>query len=372
MEEDGDKPKDWTHTRQWVNDIDRSIENLSNSIRGVLKENAKGEKERVLFEHTLTRDCPDYDRGTVVFQHSSLKDNMADGEIDRLKTELQKTRDELHQAETRQATLEALKSHLQLQLRQSSAQCERIVVQMRNSESKTRQTVIQLTQQLADADSRIQELSRQRDLLKHAAKGQKKRALKAEAEIARLRDGNGRTEGEQDKRDGENTSKAITFLEEDNKRLRELAESYEERLAITEKEVAGLQQRLAQTETRFNTLGEPIKISAENSRSVSPTKMKVENGDDLPAPPPLTADNTSQMELTIRDLREKLAQSEALNRNLQSYLSFLKRSYSSIFEGDEVGETKGTPGVVVTMATHGPSVTPEISTSNGASPGLIK
>lgn len=72
-------------------------------------------------------------------------------------------------------------------------------MQMRNSESKTRQTVTQLTQQLAEADSRIQELSKQRDLLKHAAKGQKKRALKAEAEIARLRDSNGNIEGKSEK-----------------------------------------------------------------------------------------------------------------------------------------------------------------------------
>lgn len=62
---------------------------------------------------------------------------------------------------------------------------------MRNSESKTRQTVVKLTQQLADADTRIQELTKQRDLLKHAAKGQKKRAIKAEEEIARLRGCNG-------------------------------------------------------------------------------------------------------------------------------------------------------------------------------------
>ena len=58
---------------------------------------------------------------------------------------------------------------------------------MRNSASKSRQTVVQLTQELAAADARIQELERQRDLLKHAAKGQKRRAMKAEAEIARLR-----------------------------------------------------------------------------------------------------------------------------------------------------------------------------------------
>ena len=58
---------------------------------------------------------------------------------------------------------------------------------MRNSASKSRQTVIQLTQELAAADARIQELERQRDLLKRAAKGQKRRAMKAEAEIGRLK-----------------------------------------------------------------------------------------------------------------------------------------------------------------------------------------
>lgn len=127
---------------------------------------------------------------------------MPNVEIDRLTRELHEARkiilkkllfcfiplgEELHHAETRQASLEALRSHLQLQLRQRSAQCDRIVAQMRNSEAKTRQTVLKLTKQLADADARIQELSKQRDLLKHAARGQKKRALRAEEEIARLK-----------------------------------------------------------------------------------------------------------------------------------------------------------------------------------------
>lgn len=72
------------------------------------------------------------------------------------------------------------------------------------------------------------------------------------------------------------------------------------------------------------------------------------------------------MELTIRDLQEKLAQSDASNKNLQAYLAFLKHSYSSIFdEGDEKKDVPAT-SAVVTMAT------PEIRRSNDASPGLIE
>lgn len=62
-----------------------------------------------------------------------------------------------------------------------------MTAQMRSSASKAQQTVVQLTQELAAADARIQALMRQRELLKHAAKGQKRRAMKAEAELARMK-----------------------------------------------------------------------------------------------------------------------------------------------------------------------------------------
>ncbi|VUZ39948.1 unnamed protein product, partial [Hymenolepis diminuta] len=307
------------------------------------------EKEKIHFEHTPVKDTPICDRDPRVFHHSPIEDFISCGEVDRLTRELQQTRDELHHAETRQASLEALKSHLQLQLRQRSAQCDRIVAQMRNSESKTRQTVVKLTQQLADADIRIQELTKQRDLLKHAAKGQKKRAIKAEEEIARLRGSNG---GNAEKRNEDDAAKAIAYLEEHNKQLRELADSYEERLAITEKEVGKLRERLSQTgEAGLTTHDGNERISLKSSQSVSPG----------PSP-----DKATEMELTIRDLQEKLAQSDASNKNLQAYLAFLKHSYSSIFdEGDEKKDVPVT-SAVVTMAT------PEIRRSNDASPGLIE
>ncbi|VDL27341.1 unnamed protein product [Hymenolepis diminuta] len=316
---DEERPRNWT---KFVDDIDRSIENLSHSVQGLLK-NAKSEKEKIHFEHTPVKDTPICDRDPRVFHHSPIEDFISCGEVDRLTRELQQTK--------------ALKSHLQLQLRQRSAQCDRIVAQMRNSESKTRQTVVKLTQQLADADIRIQELTKQRDLLKHAAKGQKKRAIKAEEEIARLRGSNG---GNAEKRNEDDAAKAIAYLEEHNKQLRELADSYEERLAITEKEVGKLRERLSQT-------GE--------------AGLTTHDGNERPSP-----DKATEMELTIRDLQEKLAQSDASNKNLQAYLAFLKHSYSSIFdEGDEKKDVPVT-SAVVTMAT------PEIRRSNDASPGLIE
>ncbi len=36
----------------------------------------------------------------------------------------------------------------------------------------------------------------------------------------------------------------------------------------------------------------------------------------------------------LADLRAQLVQSDAANRSLQAYLTFLKRSYTSIFDGD--------------------------------------
>nr|CDS28139.1 outer dense fiber of sperm tails 2 [Hymenolepis microstoma] len=333
---DEEKPRNWAKV---VNDIDRSIENLSHSVQGLLKD-TKNEKEEIHFEHTPVRDA------------------VSNGEIDRLASELQQTREELHHAETRQASLEALKSHLQLQLRQRSAQCDRIVAHLLNSKSKTRQTVVKLTQQLADADDKIQKLCKQHSLLKQAAKGQKKRAIKAEEEIARLRDDNGEN-GE--KRNVGDTAKAIAHLEQDNKRLRELADSYEERLAIKEKEVEKLRERLSQTNGKDLTIKDGFeKISSNSSRSISPGKTKIEPQSDLPTPLPPSIDKETEMAVTIQDLREKLAQSEASNKNLHAYLAFLKHSYSSIFDDDdEKKDVPATPAFVTVVA------------PNDVSPGLI-
>ncbi|VDO03377.1 unnamed protein product [Rodentolepis nana] len=357
---DEEKPRNWT---KFVNDIDRSIENLSHSVRGLLK-NTENEKEEVRFEHTPVKDQPIYGRDSGVFRHSSIKEAVANGEIDRLTNELQQTREELHQSETRQASLEALKSHLQLQLRQRSAQCDRIVAQLQNSKSKTHQTVVKLTQQLADADARIQKLSKQHDLLKHAAKGQKKRAIKAEEEIARLRD---QSDGKGRERNTDDTAKAIAYLEQDNKRLRELADIYEERLATTEKEVEKLRERLSQTSEKGLTVNDGLeKMSSNSTRPIPPIKTKSEPQGDLltPSLPPLN--KATEMELIVRDLQEKLAQSEASNKNLQAYLAFLKHSYTSIFDEDD--GKKGVPASSAVVA----MVAPEIHTPNDASPGLIE
>ncbi|CDS36189.1 outer dense fiber of sperm tails 2 [Echinococcus multilocularis] len=372
----------WSQMRRWVSDIDRSIENLSNSVRGLLKEGNAEDKEQILFHHTPVKDRTTYEGEPARVQHRPVKENSSHGiestAIDRLTGELKKARDELHEAETRQASLEALKSHLQLQLRQRSAQCERMTAQMRNSASKTRQTVVQLTQELAAADARIHELMRQRELLKHAAKGQKRRAMKAEAEIARMK----RQEAMETKGDpGEDTTKAIAQLEEDNKRLRNLTSGYEDRLAVTEKEVENLRERLAQTESRITESVSKAKTAPpvgvpERPKSFTP---KIENAEtekvfpepltvlpsppaqiELPKPQTPSTDTTARLELTIQELRNQLAQSDASNRNLQAYLSFLKRSYNCIFEADDLD--KGAH--MATKTTAVVTVTPEVRASD--------
>ncbi|EUB57086.1 Outer dense fiber protein 2 [Echinococcus granulosus] len=349
----------WSQMRRWVSDIDRSIENLSNSVRGLLKEGNAEDKEQILFHHTPVKDRTTYEGEPARVQHLPVKENSSHGiestAIDRLTGELKRARDELHQAETRQASLEALKSHLQLQLRQRSAQCERMTAQMRNSASKTRQTVVQLTQELAAADARIHELMRQRELLKHAAKGQKRRAMKAEAEIARMKRqevGNG-NKGDP----GEDTTKAIAQLEEDNKRLRDLTSGYEDRLAVTEKEVENLRERLAQTESRITESVSKAKTENAETEKVFPEPpTQIE----LSKPQTPSTDTTARLELTIQELRNQLAQSDASNRNLQAYLSFLKRSYNCIFEADDLD--KGAHMATTTTAVV--SVTPEVRASD--------
>ncbi|KAL5967981.1 hypothetical protein TSMEX_004287 [Taenia solium] len=390
---DADNSTSWSQMRRWVRDIDRSIENLSNSVRDLLKsplcrfflklkENATEDKEHIRFHHTPVKDKTSYEEEPATVQHHSAKLDMISPQqevnghgiestaIDRLTGELKRARDELHQAETRQASLEALKSHLQLQLRHRSAQCERMTAQMRSSASKTQQTVVQLTQELAAADARIQALMRQRELLKHAAKGQKRRAMKAEAELARMK----RQEATEAKCDpGEDTTKAIAQLEEDNKRLRDLTSGYEDRLAVTEKEVEKLRERLAQTESRIIESASEVKAAPlidvpERPHSFTPKSMNDEMDKALPDPPPIelvkpqtpSTDTAAQLEMTIQELRNQLAQSDASNRNLQAYLAFLKRSYSCIFEADDLD--KGTR--MAPTATTVACVTPEARASD--------
>ncbi|KAL5105734.1 hypothetical protein TcWFU_003324 [Taenia crassiceps] len=369
---DTDKSTSWSQMQRWVRDIDRSIENLSNSVRDLLKEKTTGDKEDLRFHHTPVKDRTTYEEPATV-QHRLVKEvNGHDVEstaIDRLTGELKRARDELHRAETRQASLEALKSHLQLQLRHRSAQCERMTAQIRSSASKTQKTVVQLTQELAAADARIQVLMRQRELLKHAAKGQKRRAMKAEAELARMK----RQETMETKCDpGEDTTKAIAQLEEDNKRLRDLTSGYEDRLAVTEREVEKLRERLAQTESRIiETTSEvkavPLIDVPERPHSFTPKSVNAEMDKALPDPPPIelvkpqapSMDTTAQLEMTIQELRFQLAQSDASNRNLQAYLSFLKRSYSCIFEGDDLDKAAHIAPTTTTIA----RLTPEVRTS---------
>ncbi|VDK22738.1 unnamed protein product [Taenia asiatica] len=389
----------WSQMRRWVRDIDRSIENLSNSVRDLLKsplcrfflklkENATEDKEHIRFHHTPVK------LDVISPQQEVNGHGIESTAIDRLTGELKRARDELHQAETRQASLEALKSHLQLQLRHRSAQCERMTAQMRSSASKTQQTVIQLTQELAAADARIQALMRQRELLKHAAKGQKRRAMKAEAELARMK----RQEATETKCDpGEDTTKAIAQLEEDNKRLRDLTSGYEDRLAVTEKEVEKLRERLAQTESRiiesasemkaaplidvperphsFTPKVRPITQYCPNNtakqekfqpsvliREPSNTKLTIFilQQIELVKPQTPSTDTAAQLEMTIQELRNQLAQSDASNRNLQAYLAFLKRSYSCIFEADDLDKGTRMAPTTATVA----CVTPEVRASN--------
>lgn len=70
-------------------------------------------------------------------------------------------------------------------------------------------------------------------------------------------------------------------------------------------------------------------------------------------------DTTARLEMTIQELRNQLAQSDASNRNLQAYLTFLKRSYNCIFEADDLDKGAHTAPSTTTIA----CVTPEVRAS---------
>ncbi|VDD83093.1 unnamed protein product [Mesocestoides corti] len=452
----------WSIMRQWVREIDQSVDVLSESIRGLLNSNPqdKLDQERALLDQAesikratsevtktdfprLLPDCNgrfyDYDEQKVMMgAEQRVETQLMQAELNKTKIELEQAKAErdAQEAEMRrlltvQNSLEALKGHLQLQLRHKSAECERLTSQLRQMETKRFDGLKELSDKLEAAMATIDKLRREREIIKRAAKGQKKRAQKAEArlgevetEINTLRtrfnepvndkkfagdeeDARDNSEDlgepslarptEADKQEESKHSTVspamvgdvVTRLEErlavgvvlfsmpdaaarlENRRLRELASSYENRLAVAEREINNLQVNISQTEDR---LSEYRNESMEQWRRMQKETQKREMGDERPEKSQATSPKdelhkqvatdphiggTSRMEEIIEDLkrqltqqqlaaseaerisasrlaelRAQLAQSDAANRSLQAYLTFLKRSYSSIFDGD--------------------------------------
>uniref|UniRef100_A0A5K3FJ72 Intracellular protein transport protein USO1 n=1 Tax=Mesocestoides corti TaxID=53468 RepID=A0A5K3FJ72_MESCO len=315
----------WSIMRQWVREIDQSVDVLSESIRGLLNSNPqdKLDQERALLDQAesikratsevtktdfprLLPDCNgrfyDYDEQKVMMgAEQRVETQLMQAELNKTKIELEQAKAErdAQEAEMRrlltvQNSLEALKGHLQLQLRHKSAECERLTSQLRQMETKRFDGLKELSDKLEAAMATIDKLRREREIIKRAAKGQKKRAQKAEArlgevetEINTLRtrfnepvndkkfagdeeDARDNSEDlgepslarptEADKQEESKHSTVspamvgdvVTRLEEENRRLRELASSYENRLAVAEREINNLQVNISQTEDRLS------------------------------------------------------------------------------------------------------------------------
>ncbi len=125
-------------------------------------------------------------------------------------------------------SLEALKAHLQLQLRHKSAECERLTAQLRKAEGKRSHEADDLATKLEAANSTIETLRQEREVIKRAAKGQKRRAERAEARLRELEDEIG------DSRDRLPTVEESVAENDELARLRERLEEMDRKTRDTE------------------------------------------------------------------------------------------------------------------------------------------
>ncbi|KAA3681508.1 uncharacterized protein DEA37_0010736 [Paragonimus westermani] len=169
-------------------------------------------------------------------------------------------------------------------------------------------------------------------------------------------------------------------LEEENSHLRTVAADYEQRLNAAEREMDELRASLNQCETMLHTYHRETDAQTEKLQTITeqlkeqslykPTTKSTHDGFAINDSEnvSIVADLRRQLadarseraqtehraEMRMADLRAQLTQADATNRSLQAYLTFLKRSYASVFQPDLAplfGTTERT--VNVNLATGG-------------------
>ncbi|KAL7055155.1 hypothetical protein AAHC03_024289 [Spirometra sp. Aus1] len=211
----------WATTREWLREIDRSVDRLSTCIRDILQARHKCLCER------KTTECGENAYETVLTQSEVLRraaqelaarysklvaeNDLNNREIDVreakhrtevkiLQTELEKANVELNHAKEElsgcqqeikrlnsvHSSLESLKGHLQLQLKHRESECSRLGTQLRKADDKRSRELEETRAMVEHAQSALDVMRAKKETVKRAARAQKRRAERAENRLAEI------------------------------------------------------------------------------------------------------------------------------------------------------------------------------------------
>ncbi|CAH8552209.1 unnamed protein product [Schistosoma turkestanicum] len=277
--------------------------------------------------------------------------------LDRMEIDLEVAQKQLNEQQseslkfnTVHESLESVKNHLQRQLRQREAECNRLSVQVRNLETRLTEQQAQNRARLETAEANLERMRETKEALKRAAKSQKRRADEAEEayrEIAHklatqesiiagfqtelensaLRS-RGRSKERQlidvgimhdDDHDGlVDSSKSVyasgdKSLREENFQLRELALKCEQRLHAAEEEVQRLRTNLSSCEALLNDYHGDAALQANQLHKLNERLKKTES-------------DRERSQIQLDDVEQRLMEAENRNRILENALQSSKES----------------------------------------------
>ncbi|CAL8068453.1 unnamed protein product [Calicophoron daubneyi] len=378
--------------------------------------NAKRHQDRYFSSRLNEAQHSEAELRTQVRQLTEKLDR-ATSELEATKNQLNSTQAERIRFNTMNESLESVKGHLQRELRQKGAECDRLAAQVRNLETRMADERATLRTRLEAAEASLEQMRDTKEAVKRAAKAQKKRADKIEQELNETLD----------RLTAKEALLAETKLGKENEHLRGVAASCEERLHLAEQEMEELrsnlahcenllseyhgdaatqeeklrtlteqldkaeernrrsqtqvdeiEQRLRETEaqnrallnaleTRATEVRRKVTTSTDQTKSSSNQGLITELRRELDEARKERDNSTRQAEVRLADLQAQLNQADATNRSLQAYLTFLKRSYTSVFQSDVIPLLNGVdsyPTSIMPAKTSGSQPQTDLDTPN--------
>uniref|UniRef100_A0A0X3Q9X0 Outer dense fiber protein 2 n=1 Tax=Schistocephalus solidus TaxID=70667 RepID=A0A0X3Q9X0_SCHSO len=211
----------WTTTREWLREIDRSVERLSTCIRDILQTRHKcfcesknaecGENayETVLTQSEVLRRAAqelaarysklvaenDLNNREIDVREAKHRTEIkilqaelekANVELNRAKEELSGCQQEIRRLNSVHSSLESLKGHLQLQLKHRESECSRLGTQLRKADDKHSRELEETRAMVEHAQSALDMMRAKKETVKRAARAQKRRAERAENRLAEI------------------------------------------------------------------------------------------------------------------------------------------------------------------------------------------
>ncbi|VDL98231.1 unnamed protein product [Schistocephalus solidus] len=211
----------WTTTREWLREIDRSVERLSTCIRDILQTRHKcfcesknaecGENayETVLTQSEVLRRAAqelaarysklvaenDLNNREIDVREAKHRTEIkilqaelekANVELNRAKEELSGCQQEIRRLNSVHSSLESLKGHLQLQLKHRESECSRLGTQLRKADDKRSRELEETRAMVEHAQSALDMMRAKKETVKRAARAQKRRAERAENRLAEI------------------------------------------------------------------------------------------------------------------------------------------------------------------------------------------